>query len=164
MPVFVEWKWIERTKTLLTIFHFYDDFSKRNLRLMKFGDTPLFSTEGGLKVKKDWISWAPSHPEMALLMQLLSYANIINGLKPSDKKRLWFELEGREKDRGFYEDLPKTVTPQAVSEKIGRDKKVVFYTEPRAEKRGFLPIHTCVELSAEYIDFLRRKLNPYLMD
>ena len=163
MPVFVEWKWIDRTKTLLTIFHFYDDFSKRNLRLVKLDNTKIFSTEGDLKAKRDWVSWAPSHPEIALLMQLLSYANIINGLKPTEKKKLWFELEGRER-LPRKQDLQFAVSPHIVSEKIGKDKKVVFYVDYREREQGFLPTHTCVELSTEYIDFLRKKLNRYLKD
>jgi hypothetical protein len=35
MPVFVEWRWREKTKSFLLIFHFYDDFSRTNLRIKK---------------------------------------------------------------------------------------------------------------------------------
>ena len=33
MPVFVEWKWIEKTETFLAVFHFWDDGNKQNLRM-----------------------------------------------------------------------------------------------------------------------------------
>ena len=167
MPVFVQWKWIERTDSLLTIFHFYDDYSKPNLRLLKLDkDIRAFSysPKRDLEVKKDWISWAPSHPEMALLMQLLSYANIINGLKQSKKKKLFFELEGRE---DIYKVAPQEVVskmaePYIVGKKIGKDKKVIQYIDLRGEVDGFCPVYTCVELCPEYIDFLGDKLKSYL--
>jgi hypothetical protein len=167
MPVFVQWKWIERTKTLLTIFHFYDDLSKPNLRLMKFdgGLTAFHSPKGYFEAKKAWISWAPSHPEMALLMQLLSYANIINGLKPSEKKKIWLELEGKGDilDTCPEDDLPKIGQSRQIRKEIGNDKKVILYVEffpPFREEDHQLC--TCVELCPEYIGYLRKTLNRYL--
>lgn len=156
MPVFVEWQWKERTKTLLTIFHFYDDFSKRNLRLMKLDNSKFFSPEGNLELKRDWVSWAPSHPEMALLMQLLGYANIINGLKESEKRRLKAKLEGvtemEESDTFYIQDFRKD---------IGKDKKTVVYVE-HGEPVHLM--HCCIELCPEYIDYLKKVLKPYLKD
>jgi hypothetical protein len=35
MPVFVEWRWQELTKTFLVIFLFNDDFSTPNVRVNK---------------------------------------------------------------------------------------------------------------------------------
>lgn len=87
MPVFVQWKWKEETKTFLVIFYFYDDFSKPNLRVRKYekGHLLMLTPSEIFTPSKAWMTWAPSHPEMALLTQLLTYANIINGLK-EDKK------------------------------------------------------------------------------
>jgi len=167
MPVFVQWKWIEKTKTLLTIFHFFDDYEKPNLRLMKMGGdirTFLHSPKRDMKLKKNWISWAPSHLEMALLMQLLSHANIINGLKPSEKKELWFELEGREDMYPYEEDFSKFAEPHIVGERIGGNTRVIQYIDRREDAEGFLPVYTCVELCQEYIDFVWNKLRRYLKD
>jgi len=165
MPVFVEWKWIERTKTLLTIFHFHDDFSKPNLRLMKYEKhrpTLVPHTRKFLAVKKAWMTWAPSHPELGLLMQLLSYANIINGLKENEKRKLRIDLEGR---RTVYEHgvrnedrLKGMVRPNDVLNKIRKEKKAVIY-EPDS---GMLQL--CVELCPEYIDFIKKLMKPYLKD
>lgn len=87
MPVFVEWKWKERTKTFLVIFHFYDDFSKTNLRIKKCekGRLLMLTPSEIFSPSKAWMTWSPSHPDMALLTQLLTYANIINGLKEDEK-------------------------------------------------------------------------------
>ena len=77
MPVFVEWQWKERTKSFLVIFHFHDDFSKPNLRIKKYENGHLFMLppDEMFTPLKAWMSWAPSHPDMALLTELLSYAN-----------------------------------------------------------------------------------------
>lgn len=103
MPILVQWKWQEKTKTFLVIFHFYDDFSKPNLRLKKrildgvdTFQTKQFSTypvtERNRNAPKEWkiekpiLTWAPSHIDLALLSDLLTFANIVNGL-PDDVKR-----------------------------------------------------------------------------
>ena len=116
-------------------------------------------------LERPWISWAPSHPEMALLMQLLSYANIINGLKPSEKKELWYELEGKDELPGDKEEyLCITAVPKIISKRIGKDKKVIIYGDLR-ESGGdlrYCPMYTCVELCPEYIDYLGKLLEKYL--
>lgn len=166
MPVFVQWKWLEKTKSLLTIFHFHDDYSKPNLRLMKLDDfkTHCYSPKEELILKKDWISWAPSHLDMALLMQLLCYANIINGLKPSEKKKLWFELEGRGDKYTYEKDFSKFAQPHIIGERIGKDKKVIQHIDLREDVEGFSPVYTSIELCPEYINFIRDKLKPYISD
>ena len=125
MPVFVEWEWKEQTKSFLMIFTFYDDFSKPNLRLRKMKvrrtshpkyDPPF----------KPVTTWAPSHLELGLLSEILAYANLINGLKLTEKRKLRDKLEGR-----------KTVYD-------GNE-----YT---------LLCHLC----PEYIDYLKKKLKPYI--
>ena len=176
MPVFVEWKWVERTKSLLIIFHFYDDFSKPNLRVMESNDdmhawlySPKWDSpearKGGLPhLENSWISWASSHLEMALLMQLLCYANIINGLKPFERKKIWFKLEGKdvwEYVPDYYK--PRFAAPDTVSKRIGKDTKVILYKNLRDDSNGHA-IHTCVELCPEYIDYIRGILRPHLSD
>ena len=139
MPVFVEWKWKERTKTFLVIFHFYDDFSKPNLRIKKYEKEHLlmFTESEMFTPLKAWMTWAPSHPEMALLTQLLTYTNIINGLKEDEKHEI-----------GLY--LERAAIPER--------KLVVVYLEESGELSSF------AELCPEYIDYLKKILKPYLRD
>lgn len=77
MPILVQWKWKENTKIFLVIFHFYDDFSKPNLRFkgrqLKRYDpvSKQFLSLPSRKYGKDSImksimTWAPSHRELAL--------------------------------------------------------------------------------------------------
>lgn len=167
MPIFVEWEWKKGTESLLAIFHFYDDFSKPNLRLMKYdkGRLAVISSPiGYLEPKKAWMTWAPSHPEMGLLMELLSYANIINGLKPTEKRKLWIELEGKKAllDRFGY-PVPENIlgsiaAPHDIKREIGKDKKIIVY-DVHGEGE---PLRTCVELCPEYIDYLKKVLKPYI--
>jgi len=164
MPIFIEWKWEERGQSLLAIFHFYDDFSRSNLRLMdsdKAEEAGICTTENLIMAERPWISWAPSHTDMALLMQMLCYANIINGLKPSEKKKLWFELEGKKDlhNKVLSEhELTSFAVPDAIIEQIGSDIKVMAFGDTKDE----FVAHTCVELCPEYIDYLRKLLKPYL--
>jgi hypothetical protein len=79
---------MERTKSFLVIFHLYDDRSEPNIRLMK----KTFKDEMS-EFERPTITWAPSHLESGLLGELLSYANIINGLKEGGKRELRRDLE-----------------------------------------------------------------------
>ena len=111
MPIFVEWKWKEATRTYLVIFHFDDDYSKKNLRTqtMKFEDEKLlnpelryytpavlhFASDDHFRRKfqiRSVTTWAPSHVELALLTEVLTYANLINGLKEETKRALMDKL------------------------------------------------------------------------
>jgi len=94
MPIFVEWEWKERTKSFLLIFSFYDDFSKPNLRLRKMKVRKM-SYPNYDPPFKPVTTWAPSHIELGVLSDVLSYANLINGLKPTEKRKLKDRLEGR---------------------------------------------------------------------
>ena len=68
------------------IFHFHDDYSKPNIRFKKkFKD-------GRFEFERPTITWAPSHPELGLLSELLSYANIINVLKETEKRESNFNI------------------------------------------------------------------------
>jgi hypothetical protein len=112
MPVFFQWEWQENTQTFLLIFHFDADGSKPNLRKqeMTFSDfkgmhtafiyLPLdFQASEEFKAstmdskRRSVITWAPSHVEVASMMELLSYANIINGFKKDVRSELRSKLE-----------------------------------------------------------------------
>jgi len=166
MPVFVEWEWKERTKSFLVIFHFYDDFSKPNLRVKKCGMGKggrlmiVVTAEGPILPQTAWMSWAPSHSELALLSELLSYANIVNGLKESTKRELRVKLEVWKKGN-FIEDIGEYEPDVWVAfvPKVGTDKHVV-YLEKREDSEN--DYHLCIQLSHEYIDYLKNLLKPYL--
>lgn len=158
MPVFVEWKWQERTKSFLVIFHFYDDFSKPNLRIRRFakGNRLMFSEPlKAIFTKEAWMTWAPSHVEMALLTELLSYANMINGLKEKEKRELKKSLESR---KSLYEAdwmkgiLDYHVSPNDTFKEIGIDKKMVIYHDESKK------VYSGVEICPEYIDYLKKLL------
>ena len=74
--------WNEQ-KLFLVIFHFIDDFSEPNLRMSKEYDNLM--------------TWAPSHVELGLLGEILRYANIIDGLRETEKKELKYKLQGVKK-------------------------------------------------------------------
>jgi len=154
MPVFVQWKWIERTKSFLVIFHFYDDFSKPNLRIKKYEKKQLgmISSSEVLEPRKAWITWAASHIELALLSELLSYANIINGLKEAKKRKLRSKLECVKEVR-FEGDK------EIADVKVPIPKKFVFFVEHGE------PVHVVncfIELCPEYIEYLKKVMKPYL--
>jgi hypothetical protein len=102
------------------------------------------------------MSWAPSHLQLALLTELLGYANLINGLKYKEKIKLRNELEGKEiikwfqsKPRvGLKGDLFDTSSDFLVTIITGENKKPTV----------------CFEISSEYLGYLRRLLKPHLKD
>ncbi len=162
MSVFVEWKWKEKTKSFLVVFHFYDDFSKPNLRIKNYEKGYLYvSTPFGLITPmKAWMTWSPSHPELALLTELLSYANIINGLKEFEKRHLRTNLDPVITDD---DELGITADVTSIENEIGKDKKTVVYLE-KPEYPTEQPLHCCAELCPEYIYYLKKVLKPYLKD
>jgi len=167
MPIFVQWEWQERTKTFLVIFHFYDDYSKPNIRLKK----KTFKDEG-LEFERSTITWAPSHPELGLLSELLSYANIVNGLKLIEKRKLRHDLEIACREEGFLrlywnpidaliESAPHRLTLFEMGDVaiyVGRHNVKTLKKEKMEWKNFFF----CVELCHEYIDYLKKALKPYL--
>ena len=162
MPVFVEWEWKERTKSFLVIFHFCDDFSKPNLRMRKYVKGELFTISPSevLEPKEAWMTWASSHQELALLSDVLSYANIVNGLKESEKKSLRTKLGGVEKVRREHD---KEIHEFEL-DKNAENKIAIFYIECRRPKHETHIVHCCAELCPEYIDYLKKILKPYLKD
>ena len=157
MPILVQWKWVERTKSFLVIFHFYDDYSKRNLRLKKKKLTVLSAPEPSAhEFETEVMTWAPSHPETGLLSELLSYANIVNGLKESEKRELRMGLEIAV-DTDDYVNLYWYPLRDVLSL---RDKAVLLeYDGRKTEMKNLI---CCVELCPEYIDHLKRILKPYI--
>jgi hypothetical protein len=148
MPVFVEWRWQEKTKSFLVIFHFYDDFSKPNLRIRRYekDNRVIFDLSRGEDIwtLEAWMSWAPSHVETAMLSELLSYANIINGLGEPSKRQLINPLTGKG-GKGMN-----------IVQKVGLDKRIVWLTEDSGlSYAGF-------EICPIYVDYLREILKPYL--
>jgi hypothetical protein len=112
----------------------------------------------GFKVKKPTMTWAPSHIELALLSDLLHYANIIDGLNETDKRTLRYDLEIMVN----MEDDFFTMNMKRFNDLNSRfyNKSVLMGYEEKHEK-GKLPLF-CIELCPEYIDYLKEILKPYL--
>lgn len=157
MPVLVQWKWEEKTKTYLVIFHFLDDFSAPNLRMSeafmskaKFGDKEIVYRSPHAK----WTSimtWAPSHPELGLLSEVLSYANIINGLDYDKKSEVRRFLEGE----AFYVLKDKKLTHLATVTEIELLVASQFRQLLRPSKEG---IYQAFWLTPEYMEYLKKVL------
>jgi hypothetical protein len=182
MPVLVQWKWKEETKTFLVIFHIYDDHLIGNIRTreMRFEypeEEPSRRVYGYFpeELPSDYPNfvatvhtWAPSHFEMALLMDVLCYANIINGLKENKKRKLRGILEMHDaltKDWDHGQILGAIVRLRfaGLNEYIRarKDRTVLIGFESKHGKTLEEPMF-CVELCEEYIDYLREILKPYL--
>ena len=154
MPVLVQWKWQENTKTYLVIFHFLDDFSAPNLRMTKvslskgkYGDKEIVYRSPDATI----MTWAPSHPELGLLSEVLSYANIINGLDYDKKLEIRDFLEG---EAHFVVKNKKLVALALVTEiqllEASQFRQLVY-----PSKEG---IHQTFWLTPEYIEYLKKVL------
>ena len=171
MPIFVQWKWQEKTKSFLVIFHFFDDYIRNNIRFRKK------RFEGGKGVPaylyfpkihisspftpiepvqfKTVMTWSPSHIELGLLSELLNYANIINGLKEDEKRKLKEKFEGRS-----FEGESSYLIDQLKPDVMDKGHYVLLgYEFDKGKKMKWV---FCVELCAEYIDHLKKLLKPYL--
>jgi len=144
MPIFVQWIWKERTKSYLVIFHFFDDYSKPNLRITK--KKYRFMEHLHYPQNKAWMTWAPSHVELGLLGELLRYANIVDGLSETEKGKLRNVLEGK-----AFEDI------WSLRNELPEDKIIFLDYEPVTGESIFV-----VELCIEYVDYLRKLLKPYI--
>ena len=178
MPIFVQWKWQEKTKSFLVIFHFFDDYIRYNIRFRKkrfeggkeipaylyfpkehvsFPFTPIEPVQF-----KTVMTWSPSHIELGLLSELLSYANIINGLKEHERRELKKKFEGIS-----FEGLKKDIEGESVylfdqlkPDVMDKGHYVLLgYEFDKTKKERWV---FCVELCAEYIDHLKKLLKPYL--
>lgn len=172
MPIFVEWKWIEKTETFLAVFHFWDDGMKQNLRMwlneagfenVVFADYENISKneftsvmtlpEYGLAFPRTnaYLSWAPSHAEFCLLTEVLTYANLINGLKVHIRKKLRCKLQGK-------------------TTKEKKNGKVIFEDEIDSDLLAAMPANTIVtfgkgfsfEVRLEYVEYLRKLIKPFI--
>jgi hypothetical protein len=176
MPIFVEWKWIESTETFLVVFHFWDDRKKTNLRMrleeegfetcipadeeqdrakfVPIQTVPYFALQ--YPETNAYLSWAPSHSEFCLLTEILTYANLINGLETYKRKRLKSKLQGK-----------------IIKERRGNRVSTRF--EVHAKLLRFLPLGKTqiisfsrqdgmsFEVRLEYIEYLRSLTRPYLL-
>jgi len=177
MPILVQWKYQEKTKTFLVIFYFYDDGSSSNLRFgtiklerdsqnadMKFGDSITLADKsvfGILEDKKMFVkpmmNWAPSHVELGYLSEVLRYANIIDGLSEIEKENLRLDLEYSEADPTLGKEYWGDQNHLAEIWEALEHKAHLFCIEPNygIHFRG-------VELCSEYIDYLKTVLEPYI--
>lgn len=171
MPILVQWKWQQKTKTFLVIFHFCDDFSKPNLRTrcMAFrGKGPFFMyvpedmvlSNKRLSTKSQnvttVVTWSPSHIETGLLSEILSYANVINGFTEETKRRL--KVSPIFCDFTDWKELPDM---DKFREQIGYKMHTIGFDEIDKET-GRAKLSFCAELCPEYIDYVRGILKPYL--
>jgi len=170
MPIFVQWKWMERTKSFLVIFHFHDDGSKPNLRyrtkLLQGRRSPyLYTSEGAPLISPESgeirtvMTWAPSHPEIGLFSELLSYANIINGFKETEKRKFRNKLElflDAGNGTGF---IVNKATPKEILDELFEGIVLLSIDTNKTGKPVFF---ACFELRQKYIDYLRKVLKPHL--
>jgi hypothetical protein len=180
MPVFIEWKWQEDTESYLVVFHFDNDYSKPNLRSMKmvferrgkegsivyyraenapipyWYQESIFGDEGRPVVSKSRMvmTWAPSHVELALMTELLCYANIINGYPKILRKEL--------RESGKLDSVISLLAKEGakIREEFEDKKWLVGYTyyDEVTDKANSV---FCFELCPEYIDYLKELLKPY---
>lgn len=190
MPIFIQWKWQEKTETFLLILHFDADGSKPNLRNRNMAFWSSKDIEGERELGRNDAyyfpakhreffqralcmramgdvsaittrnvqTWAPTHVELGLMQELLSYANIINGFKIGIREELRKKLEVffRNKNQEMVEyvksyfslvhDLPH--------------KAFLFAAEEDSKKRNYVTI--CTELCPEYLEHLRAIVKPYM--
>jgi len=177
MPILVQWKWQNRTKSFLVIFHFYDDFSKSNLRfkMERIVDKSVVSVQSGVdfrsairrfvhpssieafdkSITKPIMTWAPSHVELGYLGEVLRYANIIDGLNESEKNGLRPLLAAESESHLLTDPYDHLRLRVALS-----DKRELFCIEKENEEINFA--FRGIELCSEYIDYLGEILKPYM--
>ena len=148
MPILVQWKWKERTKTFLVIFRFIDDFSKPNLRVK------IYSSYGANAPARADMTWAPSHVELGLLSELLGYANIIDGLSGDVKTELRKKLEILFEEKGAAHTYWEFAG--AIGKEIPKRPCIIDVGKFPDDWRFWAPV------CPEYIDYLKRVLKPYL--
>jgi len=170
MPIFVEWEWKEKTKTFLTIFHSWDDKKKTNLRMRTEKDdfetvvylddiqrgefVPVETIPFEYQTTRAYLSWAPSHSEFCFLTEVLAYANLINGLKLNDKRKLIPKLEGKvNKCKGA--EGREYVNFEVHSELLNSMPEGTMVSFARRNSISF-------EVRLEYLEYLRKLLKSYL--
>lgn len=185
MPILVQWKWQEKSKTFLVIFHFYDDFSKPNLRckMERIADKAVYSVQSGVDfrlatkklihprardnfdtaIPKPVLTWAPSHVELGYLSEILRYANIIDGLDKNQKENLRPFLAAESFEYDVEQQYIDGFCANKKLEKL-RDvlfeKRELFCFEKENDEIEF--IFRGIELCLEYIDYLGEILKLFL--
>jgi hypothetical protein len=178
MPIFVEWKWIVKTQTLLAVFHFWDN-GKENLRMrIKEGDfenfayadydkkspmsdeeftsiitVPEASFGQSYPRTNAYLSWAPSHAEFCLLTEVLTYANLINGLKPHLRLRVKEKLQGRTKK--YTQDGKTYINISLHCDLLNTIPENAIISFAHQEGVSF-------EIRMEYIEYLRKLIKEYI--
>lgn len=160
MVVFVRWEWKEKTKTFLLIFYFIDDKTEQNIRfrfkVVNKNIEPIVLLEDPTNnpdmPSQPIMTWAPKHLEIALLGDVLRYANIIDGLDEGEKRKLREKLEIQIKERNPYpfnsadfEDLIRDAPPSTTM--------IAF--------EGADDWFFCSRLNSEYVDYLRKVMVPF---
>jgi hypothetical protein len=140
MPIFVEWKWHEKSKSFLVIFSFIDDYTKSNLRISTTGRWADIKRKKSHK--KAWLTWAPSHVELAMLSDLLHISNIVDGLQYSAKRKLRPLLEGDFQTDEEADEFMR-MFPMDIESWVGPGPMVA-------------------ELCEEYIEYLNKVVKPYI--
>ena len=146
-------------------------FSKPNLRIKKYekGHLWMLTPNKAIAPMKAWMTWAPSHPDLALLTELLSYANIVNGLKEFEKRDLRTKL-GTARWEHVDGELGVVIYSPHMQNEMVEDKKTAIYSEKpdkHSEMPAYpteVPLHVCAELCPDYIDYLKKILKPYLKE
>ena len=173
MPVFIEWKWMKKTETFLAVFHFWDDRTKLNLRMrneeycyesvcVDGEETPK---EGFIRIdtipayiknptKFDtYLSWAPSHAEFCLLTELLTYANLLNGLKPTVRREIRSKLEGKSIIKEIEgQKYMHFLLDTELLKKMQEESMVSF-----AGQEGI-----SFEVCLQYVEYIRKLIEPFL--
>lgn len=172
MPIFVEWEWVKKTETFLTIFHFWDDKQKTNLRMRTEEDAfetvipdpeakrwrkfvSVITIPFEIDTSRAYLTWAPSHHEFCFLTEVLTYANLINGLKPEEKRKIRPYLEGkveRETDQEGHDRLYFEIHSELLNSM--RERTMVSFAH--GDRISF-------EVCLEYLEYLRNLLKPYLV-
>jgi len=98
-----------------------------------------------LKEDKAWMTWAPSHVELAMLADLLHIANIVDGLQDSVKRKLRRFLDGNWQ------------TTEEAKERMQMFPESVKAWVPPNEDLPFV-----AELCEKYIEYLNKIVKPYL--
>ncbi len=180
MPIFVEWKWVDRTETFLVVFHFWDDHKEENLRtrVLEEGFETLagvLATGEGTFEKgeentvavetlpyyklsypktKAYLSWAPSHAQFCLLTEVLTYANLVNGLKLHIRKKLKISLQGKmKKDKHEGKNEVYFLIDFDILTSMPDKREVVSFSG-----QDSLSFEVCLE----YVEYLRRLIKPYI--
>jgi hypothetical protein len=165
MAVFVRWEWKKRSKTFLVVFHFFDDASVHNIRFRSKVVNTFFINYILLEdpsnnpdvSPQSIMTWAPSHVEIALLGDVLRYANIIDGLTLLEKMELRKKLEIQVRE-GPWQDISDLMSLHEYDfNGLVQDAPTTTMIALEGDSDWFF----CSKLCQEYIDYLRLAIEPY---